>query len=46
MRRGKIQMEPNEQDETQAGNDRVEDLSESYTSMPMLMELLAEMRLG
>ena len=33
-------MEPNEQDETQAGNDRVEDLSESYTSMPMLMELL------
>lgn len=39
-------MEPNEQDETQAGKDRVEDLSESYTSMPMLMELLAEMRLG
>ena len=39
-------MEPNEQDETQEGNDRVEDLSESYTSMPMLMELLAEMRLG
>ena len=39
-------MELNERDETQADKDRVEDLSESYTSMPMLMELLAEMRLS
>ena len=36
----------NERDKTQAGNNRVEDFSESYTSIPLLLELLAEMRLG
>ena len=39
-------MELNERDETQADKDRVEDFSECYMSMPMLIELLAEMRLG
>ena len=39
-------MELNERDEPQAGSDRAEDSLERYTSMPMLMELLAEMRLG
>lgn len=38
-------MEFNEK-EDQAEKDRVDALPESYTSMPMLMELLAEIRLG
>ena len=39
-------MELNERDETQADKDRVEDFFFFFTSMPMLMELLPEMRLG
>lgn len=39
-------MEFNEKEEIQAEKDRVDALPESYTSMPMLMELLAEIRLG
>jgi len=39
-------MELKDLDETQTDRDRAEDSPESYTSMPMLMELLAEMRLG
>lgn len=39
-------MEFDEKEEGQAEKDRVDALPEIYTSMPMLMELLAEIRLG
>ena len=42
--KGASRMEFNEK-EDQVEKDRVDTLPESYTSMPMLMELLAEIRL-